>query len=62
MDEFANVVEERRLMTLTMHPEVTGRGMRVALISDLVTRMRSVADVWFATHGQVVDHLRRPAA
>jgi peptidoglycan/xylan/chitin deacetylase (PgdA/CDA1 family) len=61
MDEFDNAVEEGRLMTLTMHPEVTGRGMRVGLIRELATRMRSAADVWFATHSQAVDCLRRPA-
>jgi peptidoglycan/xylan/chitin deacetylase (PgdA/CDA1 family) len=61
MDEFINAAEERRLMTLTMHPEVTGRGMRIGLIGDLVRRMRKSADVWFPTHGQVVDCMRDPS-
>jgi peptidoglycan-N-acetylglucosamine deacetylase len=62
MAEFENAVNERRLMTLTMHPEVTGRGLRAGMIGDLVSQMRSRSDVWFATHSQVVDQVRRPTA
>jgi peptidoglycan/xylan/chitin deacetylase (PgdA/CDA1 family) len=53
--EFDSAVAERRLVTYTMHPEVVGRGYRLAALERLVGAMRDRADVWFATHGQVAD-------
>jgi peptidoglycan-N-acetylglucosamine deacetylase len=53
--EFDAAVAERRVVTYTMHPEVVGRGYRLAALERLVGAMRERADVWFASHGQVAD-------
>ena len=53
--EFDSAVVERRLVTYTMHPEVVGRGYRLAALERLVGAMRDRADVWFPTHGHVAD-------
>jgi len=55
--EFALAVVERRLLTLVMHPEITGRGSRVGVLGDLLDRMADHADVWFAPHGRVAELL-----
>jgi len=53
LKEFESARQERRHITYTMHPEVIGRGYRMALLDRLITEVRERADVWFATHGDV---------
>jgi peptidoglycan-N-acetylglucosamine deacetylase len=60
--EFDSAVAERRHVTYTMHPEFMGRGYRILELSRMIDEMRSRAQVWFASHGQVYDHLRADAA
>jgi peptidoglycan/xylan/chitin deacetylase (PgdA/CDA1 family) len=55
--EFEAATADRRLVTYTMHPEVVGRGYRLAGLRRLLEAMRSSASVWFATHAQVADRL-----
>jgi peptidoglycan-N-acetylglucosamine deacetylase len=55
--EFLSALAEGRLLTLTMHPEVMGRGYRAHMLGELVGWMRAHGSVLFATHGQVVAHL-----
>lgn len=56
--EFESAREEGRHLTYTMHPEVIGRGYRMALLDRLITMVRERADVWFATHGDVAAFVR----
>lgn len=48
--EFDSAVAERRHITFTMHPEVIGRGARMAALATLIARMRERASIWFARH------------
>lgn len=59
--EFESAVQERRHITFTMHPEVIGRGYRMAALRTLITQMRERAHVWFATHSDVHSLLRQSA-
>ena len=51
--EFDVAAAEHRHLTYTMHPEVSGRGLRAAMLAELVVAMRERATVWFATHREV---------
>jgi peptidoglycan-N-acetylglucosamine deacetylase len=53
LKEFDSAHAEGRHLTYTMHPEVIGRGHRMALLDRLITTVRERADVWFATHAEV---------
>jgi peptidoglycan/xylan/chitin deacetylase (PgdA/CDA1 family) len=57
--EFESAVQEHRHITFTMHPEVIGRGYRMAALRTLIAGMRERARVWFATHSDVADLLRQ---
>ncbi|ACI59656.1 polysaccharide deacetylase (plasmid) [Rhizobium leguminosarum bv. trifolii WSM2304] len=48
------------VFTLTMHPQVIGRGPRIAMLSRLIDYMRSQPEVQFVTMGEVaVDQSNR---
>ena len=51
--EFEVAASEGRHITYTMHPEVSGRGLRTAMLNDLIVEMRERANVWFAPHRDV---------
>jgi peptidoglycan/xylan/chitin deacetylase (PgdA/CDA1 family) len=53
LKEFDSALADGRHLTYTMHPEVIGRGHRIALIDRLIATVRERADVWFATHADV---------
>jgi peptidoglycan-N-acetylglucosamine deacetylase len=57
MREFENALAEGRLMTITMHPEMIGRGYRIDVLRRFIEGSREKAEVWFATHGQIADHI-----
>jgi peptidoglycan-N-acetylglucosamine deacetylase len=59
--EFDSALVDGRLMTLTMHPEVIGRGYRMGLLRSFLEWVSGRAKVWFATHSEIVDHLRPTA-
>jgi peptidoglycan-N-acetylglucosamine deacetylase len=51
--EFESALDERRLVTYTMHPEVVGRGYRLRALDRLIGEMSARGKVWFPTHSQV---------
>ncbi|HEY1640281.1 MAG TPA: polysaccharide deacetylase [Streptosporangiaceae bacterium] len=53
--EFESALAEHRHITFTMHPEVIGRGHRLAALAALITAMRERAAIWFARHDQVAE-------
>jgi peptidoglycan/xylan/chitin deacetylase (PgdA/CDA1 family) len=57
-EDFLLAAEEHTLITLTMHPEIMGRGSRLSHLERLVEQMREHTDVWFPTHRQVAELLR----
>jgi peptidoglycan-N-acetylglucosamine deacetylase len=58
--EFESALDERRMITYTMHPEVIGRGHRLLALDRLLHELRDRADVWFATHAEVAALCRAP--
>jgi len=66
-DEFDYMTENvpGGVYTLTMHPQIIGRGHRIAMLERLIRHMRTRHDVRFATQIEVADAWRtanRPAA
>ncbi len=53
--EFRSAVQERRHVTYTMHPEVIGRGYRIAALRQFLDTIESEARVCYLTHGEVAD-------
>jgi peptidoglycan/xylan/chitin deacetylase (PgdA/CDA1 family) len=51
--EFQAMHAEDGCFVLTCHPFISGRASRVALLEELVTRMRQVDGVWFTTCEEV---------
>jgi hypothetical protein len=39
-----------------MHPFVSGRALRVAMLDRLITRMKSLPGVWFPSCEEVARH------
>ena len=46
------------VFTLTMHPQVTGRGARLRALERLIQRIRSLPGTRFATTGEVAEEWR----
>ncbi|MQA75277.1 MAG: polysaccharide deacetylase family protein [Solirubrobacterales bacterium] len=62
LDEFESARRDGRHLTYTMHPEVIGRGYRIAALRRLLEEISGRAEVWFATHRQVADRLNGAGA
>lgn len=56
--ELDSAIDDRRHVTYTMHPEVIGRGYRLALLRRFVEQVRERANVWFATHAEIAAHVK----
>lgn len=56
-EEFLSALEEHRHMTITIHPEVMGRGHRSRMLARLIKRMRAEANVGFLRHGDIASRL-----
>lgn len=52
-DEFREIYRWGGLFNLTMHPQVTGRPSRIALLREFIGWMRTFPGVWFARGGEV---------
>ena len=59
--EFDVAYQEGGLYVLTMHPHYTGHRPRALWLEKLITYMKSKPGVWFATHEQVADYLKKSA-
>jgi peptidoglycan/xylan/chitin deacetylase (PgdA/CDA1 family) len=57
-DEFDAAHAEGGLFQLTMHPHIIGHRSRMVVLTELLAHMNAFDDVWFATHAQIVDHVR----
>ena len=59
--EYSGFYDEGLCFVLTMHPQITGRPSRTAMLERLIRRMRGDSNVWFATGREVADHwLKKP--
>jgi peptidoglycan-N-acetylglucosamine deacetylase len=50
--------EEGRHVTLTMHPEVIGRGARFLALEAVLEQIAQRGDVWLAPLAEVAEHVR----
>jgi peptidoglycan/xylan/chitin deacetylase (PgdA/CDA1 family) len=53
---------EGGLFQLTMHPHISGYRSRIWILEELIRHARSLGEVWFATHEQVVRYAKEHAA
>jgi peptidoglycan/xylan/chitin deacetylase (PgdA/CDA1 family) len=44
------------LVSMVMHPQVTGRPMRLGIMRDFLARARGYGDVWIATGKEIAEH------
>ncbi len=61
VDEFDRAYEEGTMFLLTMHPHYIGHRSRIVILEQLIEHIRAKGDVWFATHRQAADYVRRQA-
>jgi peptidoglycan/xylan/chitin deacetylase (PgdA/CDA1 family) len=63
MDEFDKAYEEGTMFVLTMHPHIVGHRSRIVALELLLDHIRAKAgnDVWYATHGEVAEYVRKEA-
>ncbi|UFQ19501.1 MULTISPECIES: polysaccharide deacetylase family protein [Streptomyces] len=61
-DEFDAAYAEGGLFEITLHPHVIGHRSRAVVLERLLEHVCGRQDVWYATHAQVADHVRREAA
>lgn len=57
--EFDVAYEEGGLYVLTMHPHYTGHRSRVLWLEKLILYMKSKPGVWFATHEEIAQYLKK---
>ena len=64
MDEFDRAYEEGGMLVLTMHPHIVGHRSRIVALEQLVAhiRARGAGRVWFATHADAAEYVRKAAA
>ena len=53
---------EGGVFQLTMHPHVSGYRSRVWILDELIRYARSLGNVWFATHADIVRYVKQHAA
>jgi peptidoglycan-N-acetylglucosamine deacetylase len=53
--EFEEALARQQMLTLVLHPEIIGRGAKLAAFASLIDRMLGTGRTWFATHRQVAD-------
>ncbi len=54
-DEFREIYRWGGLYDLVLHPQVSGRPSRIALLRELIAWIRTFPDVWFATGAEVAE-------
>jgi peptidoglycan/xylan/chitin deacetylase (PgdA/CDA1 family) len=58
-DEFDRAYEEGTVFLLTMHPHYIGHRSRIVILEGLIDHMRAKGDVWFATHRDAAEWVRK---
>lgn len=61
IDEFDKAHDEGGMFLLTMHPHVIGHRSRIRALELLIEHIRSRPGVWFATHRDAAEYVRRAA-
>jgi peptidoglycan-N-acetylglucosamine deacetylase len=60
--EFDGAYREGGLFQLTMHPHISGYRSRIWILDELIRYIRSHANVWFATHADIVRYAKAHGA
>jgi len=61
-DEFDVAYTESTMFLLTMHPHYIGHRSRIVILEELINYIRSKGnDVWFATHRQAAEYVKKQA-
>ncbi|RWA97341.1 polysaccharide deacetylase [Mesorhizobium sp.] len=60
--EFDAAFDEGGIFQVTMHPDIIGHRSRLWLLAELIEHIQRHQGVWFATHGDVVRHVRASCA
>lgn len=55
-DELDQTREWGGLVSMVMHPQVSGRPMRIGIMRDFLARARGYGDVWIATGKEIAEH------
>ncbi len=55
-DAFWQQYQQGGYLNICLHPFVSGRSMRIAMLDRLITRMKTLPGVWFPTCEQVARH------
>jgi peptidoglycan-N-acetylglucosamine deacetylase len=55
-DAFWQQYQQGGYLNICLHPFVSGRSMRIAMLDQLITRMKALPGVWFATCEDVARH------
>lgn len=55
-DELDQTREWGGLLSMVMHPQVSGRPMRFGIMRDFLARARCMGDVWIATGQEIAEH------
>jgi peptidoglycan/xylan/chitin deacetylase (PgdA/CDA1 family) len=55
-DEFRELHSWGGSITLVMHPQITGRPMRLATLREFIAFSRTFDDVWYATCAEIAEH------
>ncbi len=63
MDEFDRAYAEGSMLVLTMHPHVIGHRSRIVALEQLIAHIeaKGKGKVWWATHGDAAEYVRRAA-
>jgi peptidoglycan-N-acetylglucosamine deacetylase len=56
--EFDAAFAEGGIFQLTMHPHFIGYRSRIWILEKLIEHIRATGDVWFASHADVVRHVK----
>lgn len=55
-DELDQTREWGGLVSMVMHPQVSGRPMRLGIMRDFLARAKDFGDVWIATGREIAEH------
>jgi peptidoglycan/xylan/chitin deacetylase (PgdA/CDA1 family) len=56
--ELEAAFREGGIFQLTMHPHISGYRSRIWILEELIRHARSLGPVWFATHADIVRHVK----
>jgi peptidoglycan/xylan/chitin deacetylase (PgdA/CDA1 family) len=51
---------EGGIFQLTMHPHISGYRSRIWILEELILHAKNLGRVWFATHADIVRHVKQP--